>query len=478
MYNDDIYNKTNGFMLVKLFYGRNTYCLRWKICSLFVIVIVILGLHSRRNYCPETAMSIIKIVFLTICVIGCSSCSKSQQITPLFHCTRLLDNPYGVVSHMNSIYRDYPLLEPELKILSDAMISNVRVGYGIDYSLSNVENNPVYQRWDTMAIKMRDYQISCIPIIYIGTQNKHPWDFPDNYLTNILYLQKRFNRTPCYYEVMNEVNYVAKKGYIAIDSLAKLYTNCLSDTYLRLKKENSNAVILSSGLAGTADRFIEKLSANHAYEYFDVLNIHAYHKPEALPAMYKYIHKVMKEGEWQKPVWLTECGMSTYINRSLIKKKNINKIKQENEKEQARRLPRIFLISFAYGVDKVMWYQLRSREESDYDMQENYGILHSDLSPKPSFYAYKTLTGMCPSGSTRPTLCIDDNLYYSTWAKPDGQKVLAIWSTSCQRNVEIKTKGLYYIVDYMGKKLRKSKKIHTSESLIYLVGENEFMIER
>lgn len=74
------------------------------------------------------------------------------------------------------------------------------------------------------------------------------------------------------------------------------------------------------------------------------------------------------------------------------------------EMEQARRVARIYLISFAYGVDKVFWYNFRSYEKDPYYTEDNFGIVHSDLTPKPAYYAYKTMTTLCPSGSTRPVL--------------------------------------------------------------------------
>lgn len=81
------------------------------------------------------------------------------------------------------------------------------------------------------------------------------------------------------------------------------------------------------------------------------------------------------------------------------------------EMEQARRVARIYLISFAYGVDKVFWYKFRSYEKDPYYTEDNFGIVHSDLTPKPAYYAYKTMTTLCPSGSTRPVLEVSGDIY-------------------------------------------------------------------
>lgn len=129
----------------------------------------------------------------------------------------------------------------------------------------------------------------------------------------------------------------------------------------------------------------------------------------------------------------------------------------DKESEQARRIARFYLTSFAYGIDKVFWYKFRSCELDSTYSEDNFGVVHKDLSPKPAYYAYKTLTTMCPSGSTRPTLNIDGDIYTSTWTKPDGAKVSAIWSPNgtCYKNLNISGVKLY---DYLGNAIKQNSK--------------------
>lgn len=129
----------------------------------------------------------------------------------------------------------------------------------------------------------------------------------------------------------------------------------------------------------------------------------------------------------------------------------------DKEVEQARHLARFYLTSLAYGIDKVFWYNFRACEIDSTYSEDNFGIVHKDLSPKPAYYAYKTLTTMCPSGSTRPTLNIDGDIYTSTWTKPDGAKVSAIWSPNgtCYKNLNISGVKLY---DYLGNAIKQNSK--------------------
>lgn len=124
----------------------------------------------------------------------------------------------------------------------------------------------------------------------------------------------------------------------------------------------------------------------------------------------------------------------------------------DREVEQARRVARIHIISFAYGVDKIFWYKFRSNEIDPYYSEDNFGMVHADLSPKPAYYAYKTLIKMLPNGSTRPVLSINDGVYKAEWKRPDGKRVVAYWCKDGFTYMNLNpTPGM--IIDYMGKEM-------------------------
>lgn len=138
-------------------------------------------------------------------------------------------------------------------------------------------------------------------------------------------------------------------------------------------------------------------------------------------------------------------------------------------KAQAERLPRMFLVSFAAGLEKVFWYHLRSFERDVNDFESHLGIVHKDFSPKPAYYSYKTLVEMCPDKSTRPTLDIeDDGLFVSKWRRPDGAGVTAVWTCGKKVPCDYSLNRNTLAYDAYGKPVT-TKKIIASPNITYIV---------
>jgi len=101
------------------------------------------------------------------------------------------------------------------------------------------------------------------------------------------------------------------------------------------------------------------------------------------------------------------------------------------EAEQAKLLPRALLIALHFGVVRTFWYEFQAPEVDDLDQESHFGIVHSDLSPKPAYLAYKTLTAQRPAGSAaldRPWKSADGALYYPQWKLPGGSPAGAVWA--------------------------------------------------
>ncbi len=142
------------------------------------------------------------------------------------------------------------------------------------------------------------------------------------------------------------------------------------------------------------------------------------------------------------------------------------------EDVQAAHLPRTYLLAFASGLKRVFWYNFRASESNPTEREDNFGIVHRDLSAKPSFIAYQTLSKLCPSGSTQPTMTRGKGVTLVNWTRPDGVKVWALWSERDKVQATIAWEGnLDNAVNYLGspQELKPGKLIVTTRC-IYLVG--------
>ncbi len=102
-----------------------------------------------------------------------------------------------------------------------------------------------------------------------------------------------------------------------------------------------------------------------------------------------------------------------------------------SEAKQAKMIPRANLIALQCGVERIFWYEFQAPEVDPLDQESHFGFVHSDLSPKPGYAAYKTLIAMRPPGSItldRPWKSADNALYHPQWKQPDGRMAGAIWA--------------------------------------------------
>lgn len=150
---------------------------------------------------------------------------------------------------------------------------------------------------------------------------------------------------------------------------------------------------------------------------------------------------------------------------------------KDRAKEQARRVARLHILPFAYGVDKVMWYNLRSWEANKYNKEHHFGLLHLNMTYKPSAYAYKALTSMLPNGSTRPILINKGKIYVATWQRPDKQYVTAVWNVGDKRRVILYNYESYDVYDYMGWKTLSSPTMIVADDIVYIVGNTPAVIK-
>lgn len=162
--------------------------------------------------------------------------------------------------------------------------------------------------------------------------------------------------------------------------------------------------------------------------------------------------------------------LNSDLKGNIIFQTRLGCVSPSTEEEQARRVPRIHLIAFANGVEKVFMYNLRSSELDLYDKECHFGLLHSDLSEKPAFHSYCTLIKMCPSGSTRPTLTYNNGIYLVNWIRPDGKYVTCLWTSFSKKMIKLNLKKDMELFNFKGTKVKYADDtIQISPEVLYIV---------
>jgi hypothetical protein len=115
--------------------------------------------------------------------------------------------------------------------------------------------------------------------------------------------------------------------------------------------------------------------------------------------------------EVSKPVWVTELAEHGYANDP------------DSLAQQARYVIQGYARGLAAGAENITWYALVTINDS-YEQ----GLLFDDFTPKPAFYAYKTLTAELTAYTYARTLSVPAVEGY-VFASPCGQEKTVAWGS-------------------------------------------------
>lgn len=405
----------------------------------------------------------VMVFFLHLLFISCST--NTKDFNALFPCTAILEDAYGICSHVNKKGSGYEFdnKDKELQMINDVGASFVRTVWDWPLMMTSSSCDSLsFVHYNEVMETINRYDKKVLAIVTLR---------PDFIMKDTTlwgkHIEKEvdYYRTIHYWEIINEAD-IIKKWHPNI--LANEYVHLLKIGSRSVKSSNSSASVLLSGIANTDSPFLDAVLKSQVGEYFDIMNVHRYcqknNEPEELIEYYTRLRDKLKAYSIYKPVWLTECGCTTAEG-------------WVSEIIQAQRLPRIYLISFALGIDKVFWYKSRSNEEDPHNKEGYFGLWHKDYTPKPSYYSYKALTKMCPEGSKRPRLVRWGNIYMAHWEKPDGKKVFAIWTSKSSKTIVVHSNLDYLVYDLYGNLIEndEEKKVVTP-SIKFYEGASEMQL--
>lgn len=221
---------------------------------------------------------------------------------------------------------------------------------------------------------------------------------------------RRYKDRIKHWEVYNEPNIFFWQGP------KELYPDLLKACYAAIKEEDPEALVLGISTAGIDTAFIEQCL--EAQAPFDILTIHPYRGRFVEETFVSELrHAADLVGG--RPVWITEMGWSTQAGGV-------------DERAQAQLLARCYLSAVASGAcQNVSWYNFRCDGDDPFYNEHNFGVLRTDLTPKPGYRALATVCNLLSDGPPRPREDFGPDVY----ALEAGGAV-ALWTATATVAVE------------------------------------------
>lgn len=281
------------------------------------------------------------------------------------------------------VYPDQHPLEEVLPLAQRIGVRWLRTGFPLKLEMKPEEERAVRQR---LALLSR-YGISLHA--QLGAAIPKPEEVADLQAALRASLM-RFRDVSRHIELGNELNFAhPAKEYVE---------RLLRPTTEVIRQVHPEARVFTMGLGGVSLDWLKDLEAAGGLDLVDVLSIHPGCHPKA-PEMYNgwrgwfFPPQVVDalaaaRRHRNRDVWITEAYAPTSPVRLGL-----------DVRTCADYLVRTYVVALALGVKVVEWYQLQdgtwyAQRPDPTDVEHSFGIVYTDLSPKPAYIAYGVMTGM------------------------------------------------------------------------------------
>ena len=212
------------------------------------------------------------------------------------------------------------------------------------------------------------------------------------------------------------------------------YAQLVRAAYPAIKTADPSALVVAGAVSYNDVPFLSGMYAAGVRGSFDVLSTHPYLGPaDAAPETandgtiwtlrhVQAVHDLMvAQGDAAKPVWFTELGWSTHANTG-SEPPWLRGVSDQTQADYVVRSVQLVAAEYPY-VKAVYFYNERDRTDADVQ-NDNYGLLHSDLTVKPSYTALKAYLvaavppSPTPTPTTSPTAAPSPSTSPSTTASP------------------------------------------------------------
>ena len=342
---------------------------------------------------------------------------------------RVIPEPFGVNIHFTRA------LPGELSLLAATGVRWVRM----DMFWNTVEQEQgryTFGEYDALVASMGQRGIRIIFILDYGNPHYDYGFAPHSPEARAAFVRfattaaRRYRDKGVVWEIWNEPNL---DHFWAPQADVERYGTLLLQTAAAIRQADPTALIVAPGTSGFDWPFLTALGDMGAFIKLDAVTVHPYgfEIPEQAGPHYVQLATLLQRYSpaWKIPVLSGEWGYSSV--RGGI-----------SEEQQAQYLARQWLLNMAYDVNVSIWYDWRDDGVDPADIEQNFGTVHHDLSPKPAYRVVRTLLATLdgyrfmrriPPVSQNESSPED---YILLLAK-EGQAAMALWTISETHSINL-----------------------------------------
>lgn len=298
-----------------------------------------------------------------------------------------------------------------------------------EFSWARIENQPGqydFHYYDKVVETAANHGISVYGLLAYWSRWTEPYTEQgvDDFCKWTRAVVRRYKGKIKHWEIYNEPNIFFWSGP------RELYPTLVKKCYSAIKEEDPEAQVLAISTAGIDRKFIQ--FCLDADSPFDVLTIHPYRSLLSERAFMEELISTAKLVD-NRSVWITEMGWSTQIGGT-------------DERKQAQLLARSYLSAVASGAcQNVSWYNFRCDGNDPFYNEHNFGVLRTDLSPKPGYRALTTVCRTLSNGTPERRTDFGSSVYALQMAD-----ALALWTPSDAVDIKLKKSGIKQVLNLMG----------------------------
>ena len=255
-------------------------------------------------------ISLISCCIICNCVFT-STLVAQTGIPQVYRGSALLEDPYGITSHITWKGYDYDTYRSCFNSISQLGVSYLRTDFnstGADDTITESD----FEIWDNIVSEAVSSHIQLSPLIYPSRYVKYDEKTNKIFRRNLSRCLDRYGDMVRVWEIWNEMDQMYDSdGKVS----AKEYIPLLKTSYEVIKKENPSNTVLLGAIGNIKESYFDDLLKYGAADYFDVANLHYYSAreiPESIIPFYKSASNILSKFGVNKPIWLTETGYSSY----------------------------------------------------------------------------------------------------------------------------------------------------------------------